>query len=77
MKRDFPHRCRHCACSEALQCRIVTQRGTRDCQWIKPGLCDNPQCLITEAQKLEKPLPDLAEASRLREVAERIRRQGA
>jgi hypothetical protein len=77
MKRSYPHMCRHCRCTEDRSCRIVTQRGTRDCQWQEPGLCDNPQCLVTEAQRVEKPVPDLAKASRLRERAEQIRRNGA
>lgn len=76
MKRAFAHFCRICGCTEARSCLIVTQRGTRECQWHEDGLCDNPQCLVTAAQRLEKPLPDLAMASRYRERADLIRREG-
>lgn len=76
MKREFRHACRACDCTETRSCSIVTQRGVRDCQWFEPGLCDNPACLVSAAQKMEKPLPDLAKASRLREHADRIRREG-
>jgi len=75
-KRAIAEQCRHCACTNERSCLIVTQRGTRNCQWHEPGLCDNPHCLIREAQMLERPQPDLAKASRLRERADLIRRQG-
>lgn len=75
-KRPIMRECRHCKCTITKSCRIVTQRGTRDCQWYGEGLCDNPQCLIAEAQLLEKPRPDMAKAASLRERADWIRRQG-
>lgn len=74
MKHPFLHKCQVCGCSAIKDCSIVTQRGVRSCQWHEDGLCDNPQCLVTAAQRAEKPLPDLAKAARLRERAEQIRR---
>ena len=76
MKRAVAQTCRRCGCTDERSCLIITQRGTRDCQWHEPGLCDNPQCLISEAQRAEKPLADLVIGSRLRERANMIRRMG-
>lgn len=76
MKYPINQACRRCRCTQYKCCSIVTQRGVRACRWHEPGLCDNPQCLVSEAQRLEKPVPDLAKASNLREQADRIRRGG-
>lgn len=76
MKRPMAGLCRRCGCTDERSCSIVTQVGIIGCEWHEPGLCTNPNCLIAEASALERPTVGLAAASRLRELADNIRRRG-
>jgi len=72
-KREFRAKCRICGCNDHRSCRIVTQAGQRDCQWERADLCDNPNCLIEAARRLENGLDIVSDAFHFRERASIVR----